>query len=200
MVIYDFILPPRKLKPDTFPESMAVPSRDGAAHRPQGKTKVRGHTPSAAPARSPGARRSAREQLQRFPEPAPLRPPGSPGEALGRQETVWPWRGSRIVFWSSRGGQEKEGRKERTSRDSCAHLPAAAFGKQSELLGEKGKKRGRGRTVRHLLSQPPEDDGHPPCGPGGSPGARDPAGGAEQRGSLFKGSNKGSRKNKGDGN
>lgn len=144
MVIYDFILPPRKLKPDTFPESMAVPSRDGAAHRPQGKTNVRGHTPSAAPARSPGARRSAREQLQRFPGARTPPPPGKPWGGSGKaRDSLAVERQPYRVLEQPRGA--REGRKKGKNLTGLLCTPPCRCIRKTERAARgKGEEAGTG--------------------------------------------------------
>lgn len=181
----------------------AYTSRRGRTVPTEEEGEVRGHTPSAFPARVPNAGRSTPGQLRARPEVPGSPQPPTPREAVGR---LWQSRESQAVadapasvFSSSSGGRENGGRKEKSSRDTRAHLPSAAFEKQIELLRVKGIKRGRGQASGMVSHSRQRTIAILPAAPG-DPRSRDPAGGAEQRGSLFKGSNKGSRKNKRDGN
>lgn len=147
---------------------------DGAEHCPQKKTgEVPGGTPTALSGPFPQCRALRPWEAPRpdrcSREPAALHPPGSREEALGRQGQAVADAPASVFSSSSSGGQENEGRKERSSWDTCTHLSPAAFEKQIEQLRVKRIKRGGGQTVRHLLSQPLEDHRHPPCGPEGSP-------------------------------
>lgn len=183
------------------PES--IHKRTEQYHCPQKKTKVR--LPHSQRFFGPFSRRqalhpwAAPRPARGSREPAPLHPPGSCGEPLGGQRESGRGRCTSIrALGLQRGARErrKKGRKKgKKLTGHSAHLPPAAFGKQIE-----GNKAGPGTdnpaspltTVRGRSSSS--------LRPRGIPGARDPAGGAEQRGSLFKGSNKGSRKNKREGN
>lgn len=108
---------------------------------------------------------------QRFPEACTFPPPGKLWGASGRAERVWPRQMHKHPCSRAAAGgkgtkeeRKKEGRKGRSSWDTLhTSLPLRSENRS------KGIKRGRGQTIRHLLSRPSEDDRHPPCGSGGSP-------------------------------
>lgn len=141
---------------------------------------------------------------QRFPGACTPPPPGKLWGGAGRAERVWPWQMHKP--WCSRaaaggkGTSEKRKEEREEAHGTLCTPPSCCVRKTDRAAQGEGNKAGPGTdnpaspltTVRARTSSS--------LRPRGIPGAPDPAGGAEQRGSLFKGSNKGSRKNKRDGN